>query len=73
MDIFSNVFLKILHTVPVDRFIAVDTSEIDELGFSSTRFLTVSMFSSIILVRGGPGSLTGETSPVALLITLEKA
>ena len=52
MDIFSNVFLKILHTVPVDRFIAVDTSEIDELGFSSTRFLTVSMFSSIFFCSG---------------------
>ena len=47
----------------------------EELGFSSTRFLTVSMFSSIILVRGGPGSLEVETSPKAinLLITLEKA
>ena len=49
--------------------------EMEELGFSSTRFLTVSMFSSIILVRGGPGSLEGETSPEAmnLLTTLEKA
>ena len=47
----------------------------EELCFSSTRFFTVSMFSSIILVRGGPGSLEGETSPEAinLLIALEKA
>ena len=43
MDIFS-------------MFIAVDTSEMEELGFSST-ILTVSIFSSIILVRGGPGKL----------------
>ena len=72
---FLNVFLKILHTVPVDRFITVDTSEMDDLGFYSTRFLTVSMFSSIILIRGGSWSLEGETSPEAinLLITLEKA
>ena len=71
--IFLNVFLKIFHTVPVDRFIAVDTSEIEELGFFSSRVLTVSMFSSIILVRGGPGSLGGETSleTINLLITLE--
>ena len=48
--------------------------EMEEFGFSSTRFLTVSMFSSIILVRGGPGSLEGKTSPEAinLLITLER-
>ena len=60
---------------PVDRFIAVDTSEIEELGLSSIRFLTVSMFSSIISVRRGHGSLERETSPEAtnLLITLEKA
>ena len=46
--------------------------EMEELGFSSIKFLTASMFSSIILVRGGPGSLKGETSPEAinLLITL---
>ena len=36
--------------------------EMEELGFSSTMFLTVSMFSLIILVRGRPGSLDGETS-----------
>ena len=30
--------------------------EMDELGFTSTRFFTVSLFSSIILVRGGHGS-----------------
>ena len=49
--------------------------EMKESGFSSTRFLTVSMFYSTILVREGPGSLEGETSPEAtnLLITLEKA
>ena len=49
--------------------------EMKELGFSSTRFLTASMFSSIILVRGGPGILEGEMSPKVtnLLITLEKA
>ena len=70
MDIFS-----IFHTVPVYRFITVDTSEMEELRFSSTRFLTVSIFSSIILVLGGPGSLEGETLPEAInmLITLEKA
>ena len=34
--------------------------EKDELSFSSTKFLTVSMFSSFILVRGGPRSLEGE-------------
>ena len=47
----------------------------EELDFSSFRFLTVSMFSFIIFVRGGPGSLEGETSPEAtnLLITLENA
>ena len=47
----------------------------EELGLSSTRFLIVSMFSSIILVQGGPGSLEGETSPeaITLLITLQKA
>ena len=46
----------------------------EELGFSSTRFLTVSMFRLIILVRGRPESLEGETSPVAikLFIILEK-
>ena len=45
------------------------------LGFYSTGFPTVSMFSSIILVRGGAGSLEGETSPevINLLITVEKA
>ena len=48
--------------------------EMEELGFSSTRFITVSMFSAIILVRGRPGSLERETSMEAmnLLITLEK-
>ena len=72
---FLNVFLKIFHTVAIDRFIAVHTSEIEELVFSSTGFLSVSMFSSIILVRGGPGSLEGETSPEAinLLIIMQKA
>ena len=47
----------------------------EELGFSLTMFHTVSMFSSVILVRGGPGSLEDETSREAinLLITLEKA
>ena len=69
--IFLNVFLKIFHTVPVDRFIAVDISEMEESSYSSTKFLTVSIFSSIILVRGGPGSLEGEMSPetINLLIT----
>ena len=43
--------------------------EMEELGFSSTKFLTVSMFYSIILVRGGPGTLEA----INLLITLEKA
>ena len=59
----------------LDRFIAVDTSVMKELGFSSTRLLTVSMFSSIIFVRGGLGSFKGETSleSINLLITLEKA
>ena len=49
--------------------------EMVELGFSPTKFLTVSMFSSIILVRGAPGSLEGETSPdtIRLLIILEKS
>ena len=49
--------------------------EIEELGFSSTKFLTVSMFYSIISDLGGPGSLEGESSPevIKLLITLEKA
>ena len=49
--------------------------EMEELGFSYTKFLAASMFSSIILVQGGPGSLEGETSSEAinLLITLEKA
>ena len=49
--------------------------EIEELGFSSTMFLIVSMFSSIILDRGGPGRLEGEMSPetINLLITLKKA
>ena len=47
----------------------------EEFGFSSIEYLTVSMFSSIILFRGGPESLEGDTSPEAinLLITLEKA
>ena len=47
----------------------------EELGFSSTRFLTLSMFSSVILVQGGPGRLEGETSleAINLLITLETA
>ena len=75
-EYFLNVFPKILHTVPpVDRFIAVDTSEMEELGFSSTRFLTVSMFYSIILVLRGAGSLEGKASPEAInqLITLGKA
>ena len=40
--------------------------EIEELGISSTRFLTVSMFCLIILVRGGPGCLELETSPEAV-------
>ena len=35
--------------------------EMEELGFSSTRYLTISMFSSIISIRGGIGSLEGET------------
>ena len=49
--------------------------ELAEFSFSSTSFLTVSMFSSMILVLGGPGRLEEETSPEAinLLITLEKA
>ena len=50
--------------------------EIEELGFYSTRFLTVSiMFSRIILVRRRLGSLEEGTSQEAinLLITLEKA
>ena len=48
--------------------------EMEELGFSSTRFFTVSMFSSIILVRGRPEILEEETSTEAinLLITLER-
>ena len=72
---FPNVLFKIFQTVPVDRFIAVDTSEIEELSCSSTRFLIVSMFSPIILVCGGPGNVEGEMSPEAinLLITLEEA
>ena len=47
----------------------------EELGISLTKFLSVSMFSSIILIREEPGSLEGETSPEAtnLLISLEKA
>ena len=44
----------------------------EELGFSSTRFLYQSMCSSIILARGRPGSLEGEMSPVNPLITLEE-
>ena len=40
--------------------------KIGELGFSSTRFLTVSMFSSIIWVQEGPVSLEGGTSPEAI-------
>ena len=49
--------------------------EMVELDFSSTRFLIVSMISSIFFVRGEPGSLEGETSPeiINLLITLDKA
>ena len=49
--------------------------EMGESGFYLTKFLTVTMFSSIILVRGVPGRLEGETSPEAinLLITLEMA
>ena len=48
--------------------------EIEELGFSSTRFFTVSMFFSIILVRRGPRGLEGETPAEAIhsLITQEK-
>ena len=34
----------------------------EELGLSSTRFLTVSIFSQIILVRGGPESLEGDVT-----------
>ena len=46
----------------------------EELGFCSTRFLTASIFSLLILVRGGPGSLEGEMSTEAInLITLDKA
>ena len=73
--ILSQCFPQNFPYSTVDRFIAVDTSEMEELRFSSTMFLTVSMFSSIILVRRGPGSLEGETSPEAidLLIILEKA
>ena len=56
MDILSTSSSK-SSTVHIDRFIGVDTSEMEELDFSSTRFLTVSMFSSINLVRGGPASL----------------
>ena len=45
-----------------------------ELSFFSTRFITVSMFSSINLVQGGLGNLEGETSAEAtnLLITLDR-
>ena len=69
-----NVFLKIFHALPGDRFIAVNTKEIEEFNFCSTKFLTDSMFSTIILVWRGPGSLDRETSPetINLLITLEK-
>ena len=34
----------------------------EKLGFSSTRFRTVSMFSLIILVRRGSGSLEGDVA-----------
>ena len=33
--------------------------EMEDIGFSSTRFLNVSMFSCINLVRGGPGRRDG--------------
>ena len=68
--IFSQYFLKLFHTVLVDRFIACDTLEMKELCFPSTRFFSVS-----ILVRGGPESLERQKSPEAinLSITLEKA
>ena len=48
--------------------------QMDEMDFSSAKFLTVSILSSIILLRGGPGRLVGETSPEAtnLLINLDR-
>ena len=55
----SNCFNEPVDTVPVDRFIAVDTSKMGELDFSSTSFLTVSMFSSIILVGEDLEDVTG--------------
>ena len=51
-----TVFLSTVFTSPGRAFVGL---EMKELGFSSTRFLTVSIFSSIILVQGGPESVEG--------------
>ena len=45
------MFPKLLYTAPVNTSIAAGTSEMEDLGLSSTRFPLVSMFASIILVR----------------------
>ena len=45
--------------------------EMEQLGFSSSRFLTVSMFSSIILVTEGPGSLQEGTSSNAINLSIK--
>ena len=67
MDIFSK-----FHTVPVDRFIAVDTSEMKKLGFSYQISYCINVFFDNF---GSGRTWKIGTSPEAinLLITLEKA